>query len=122
MDNTFDIRVTLDQDGLVLTKKSSTNTIKVDTTQVDQNLVVVGDTKSSPDIRISKDNGNPVSGRIGTNNALKVVSAVSSGSTISSIYDLDGLDFSDSSDGNVLVYDSDTNIWESVDEIDGGFY
>lgn len=117
-----DIRVTLDQDGLLLSKKITTDSIQINSNKEESNLIVVSDTYSSNGIRITKDQGNPISARVGAENTLKVVTGVSIGGTITSIFDLDGLDISGASDGDILVYNSETNLWTSVDEIDGGDY
>lgn len=119
---TKDIKITLDQNNLVSTKSSLTNTIRVDPGQQQTNLVVVGDSYSSGDVKATKDQGNPISSRVGSENTLKVVTGVSVGGTITSIYDLEGLDISGSEDGNILIFNGDSNLWESVDEIDGGVY
>jgi hypothetical protein len=61
-------------------------------------------------------------GSLGPQSVVKVISNVSAGGTITNITQLGGLDISSAQDGDILVYESTTQLWEAVDELDGGEY
>lgn len=72
-------------------------------------------------VKVSHSEGN-LTGNLGSQNVIKVISNVSSGSTITSISQLEGLDIENAQDGDILIYDNISELWEAVDELDGGEY
>ncbi len=76
------------------------------------------------DIKVVVDPNNLLSARVGTQDAIRVVSSVSKEiPTQNFLKDLDDIDIPDPvSDGSVLVYNTSTMKWEAVDELNGGSY
>ncbi len=76
------------------------------------------------DIKVVVDPNNLLSARVGTQDAIRVVSSVSKEiPTQNFLKDLDDIDIPDPvSDGSVLVYNASTMKWEAVDELNGGSY
>lgn len=65
---------------------------------------------------------NLVSTKLGPENVVKVVSSVSNDNLTTNLNQLEDLNLSGLEDGNILVYNSTSQVWENLDEIDGGDY
>lgn len=74
-------------------------------------------------IKVTTDSNNQLSARLGSQNAIKVVSSVTSEIQSNDLKDLNDVNMpSIIQDGSILVYNSFTSKWEVSDEIDGGSY
>ena len=72
-------------------------------------------------VKASLSDGN-LTGNLGSQNVIKVVSSVSSASTITSINQLEDINTDNAQDGNLLIYNGTSEVWEVSDELDGGEY
>lgn len=71
------------------------------------------------DIRL----GNSLNVRLGADQAIKVISAVSSENLRNKISSLEDVNLSSGPlNGDILIYNSTTNVWESKNIINGGTY
>jgi len=65
---------------------------------------------------------NAISTRLGIENTTKVVSSISVDNLVSNFNQLDDIDILNPQDGDILIYNLNSNVWENANEIDGGEY
>jgi hypothetical protein len=65
---------------------------------------------------------NAISTRLGIENTTKVVSSISVDNLVSNFNQLDDIDILNPQDGDILIYNLNSNVWENTNEIDGGEY
>lgn len=65
---------------------------------------------------------NAISTKLGIENTTKVVSSISVDNLVSNFNQLDDIDILNPQDGDILIYNLNSNVWENANEIDGGEY
>lgn len=73
-------------------------------------------------LNVIRDIENQITIKLGPENVVKVVSSVSNDNLTTNLNQLEDLNLSGLEDGNILVYNSTSQVWENLDEIDGGDY